>query len=205
MVALLEDRGDKNLFSVLDDGELHHSRRWTWEERFADFGMTDEVTAQIVRFLPTRQWSLRTADEEEFLVVEDFGLLLARADEPERALMQVFRSQILDGGGFALSLITRDGRGIGFRTSHDEELSLTKRGEICMGDAVIGEYPPEGFDTSDGRPDHMHLFGSVPTVMGMPNVTFHVEHPIPKPWLLALAMTSLMRRSVVPDADRIDA
>ncbi len=195
IVEHIEQRNTGHLYSVLNDGNLTHSREWTWEERFPGFGLIDEATVELVEAGPTWHWKIVIGDDEEFDAVESHGLVLTESSAPDRGLMQIFSSQVVDGSGFGLSLVERSGSNFGIRTSGDERFWIDADGDVRLGEEIVGTYPVDPFPT--GGPDALTVvFGSAPRVVTGPLVSkcLSLMRPLPKAWVLALALLTLLPR-----------
>lgn len=195
IVELFEERASGHLYSILDNGNLTHSQTWTWEERFLDMGLTDEVTIALVDAGTTWRWKIVTGEGEEFDVVESHGLVLTASVDPQRGLMQAFSSQLVDGTGFALSLVERDGPNFGFSSSRDERFWIDADGDVRLGEEIVGTFPIEG-DPTGGIDAVSAYMGSAPKIEWNPHApkVLSLTRPLPKAWALALALVTLLPR-----------
>ena len=194
LVECIERRNTDHTYSILDDTNLSYSQPWTWEDRFPGFGLATRISIDWQQNEPPRHLRFTTREGEEFHVSGGHGLTLAPATDPECGLMQVFNSQLIDGAGFALSLIERREGGIGFRTSRDELLWIDVDGDIWLDGEMVGDVSVEPIRTA---PESMPvLFGGAPNVtpdIAKPN-RLRMKRPLPKAWLLALALVSMLPR-----------
>lgn len=203
LVEFLEDRDPQHLFSVRDGDRLAYSRSWTMAERFPDEGLIKEMKMQLLRLHPVPSWGIRTNDGRELAVESTHGLVMVDQAAPERAVMQMFPSQVLDHAGFTLGGIqTRSGRRM-VEVGSGDVLGLDRAGTAWVGEEAVGVVPLEPMFTP--RPETLTaVFGAVPSVQAelgkQDERVAQFRRPLPKSWAMIFALLSLLQPKGAPSA-----